>query len=255
MLNISIEPEKFRTFVSQTLGFKKTQLTDSSIVTFDGERVIVMCALAPDIFVLAEYAKSYFDKLEVNPIPTQVMLTQTLLKRLSSGFSGDKINITTDEEYWHITGAPTDDKVNEKLEAINQDKMAPYAYKATEVGLVPYKTQEDKIMKFLYHVQVPTDVFAGALPNEVKIIFDGKALKLDFSDTMGSRERPVPIIATQGELKPAEVYFNFEVIQQLVSLFTGNIWMSVNDSCVCLGQVNKDYSLSYVFASKIGSGQ
>jgi hypothetical protein len=268
MIKITTEPNKFKTFISQVLGYKKSPLTDTSIVTFDSEKAMVTCAIAPDIFVLGEYAKSYFDALEVNPVPQQIMITQTLLKnRLASGFSNDKITIETTNEDIKITGSELDDKVTEKLESINLDKIAPYAYIMTEVGLVPYKVEDKKTMKFIYQVQVPVDRFMDTLPEEVRIVFDTKlevpegetiakrtsTLNLMFKDTMGSRVRPVPILATQGEPKACTVVFNFDVLQSLISLFTGNVWISVNDDAICISQMNKDYSLSYVFASKEAS--
>jgi hypothetical protein len=265
MIKIVTEPNKLRSFISQVLGFKKSPLTDTSIVTFGSDKVVVTCAIASDIFVLAEYAKTYFDELIVQPVPEQLMITQTLLKnRLASGFSSDKITVETVNNQFRFTGSKFDDTTTENIESLNQDKIAPYAYIMTEVGLVPYKADDKKTMKFVYQVQVPVDKFMDTLPEEVKIVFETKlevpegetepqrvsTLNLEFKDTTGSRVRPIPILATHGEPKSCTVVFNFDVLQQLISLFTGNVWISVNDDAICISQMNKDYSLSYVFASK-----
>jgi hypothetical protein len=265
MIKITIEPNKFKTFISQVLGYKKSPLTDTSIVTFDGEKAMVTCAIAPDIFVLGEYANTYFNSLEVNPVPQQLMITQTLLKnRLASGFSNDKITVETTKEEIKITGSVLDDIVTEKLESVNLDKLAPYAYIMTEVGLIPFKANDKKSMKFNYQIQVPVDRFLDTLPEEVKLEFETKmekpegttedkrisTLNLNFKDTMGSRIRSIPVLATNGEPKSCTVVFNFDVLQSLISIFTGNVWLSVNDDAICISQQNKDYALTYVFASK-----
>ena len=187
------------------------------------------------------------------------MFTQTLLKnRLAYGFAGEKVTVTIDKEKFTFTGSDLDDKVTETRTAINADKVSPYQYAPLEAGLMPQKVvgQEKKVMKFQYQVLVPVERFTDNLPEQVIVTYNGKDLNLDFSDVMGTRKRLIPIKAThptslEDSKIESAVTFNFETLQQLITQFNGDIWLSINQSAVCISQVNVDYSLSYMFAAKI----
>lgn len=259
MVKLEVEPNRLTQFLQQSLAYSKTPMSDSSLIVFTPKKALINCNIASDLIVFAEYHKNYFISLEVDKEELFMSTVTQIKDRLGHGFKGEKITMLTDDENVIFQGTSTDDKVTEKLEVVNRDKISPYKYKPSEIGLLPQKFKEKGNpeggtipMPFDLQAQIPTSAFSD-LPTyeEITIKFDGKELKFLFNDTLGSRKRPVPIKKFFGDnQKKCEVKFNMKVLQSLIDHFSDEVWMSLNAGMAALSTTNKDYSLTYIFAAK-----
>jgi len=249
MFKISIEPNRLKSMLTQALKLKGgASPVDSVLITFSENGAKVRTALTKDTIVFANYYKSFFKTIEVEGDAEFMANTELVKKRLAYGFNGETITMQTDEEKLTITGEATDDKVTQKLDAINHEDKAPFEVEKTDIGLIPVK--EGQIMKFAFSVLVPVEKFTDALPYEQAVLTTNEKgeMFLNFKDELGERSRPIPYKTPNGKVEPTRILFNFKVFQELMSMFTGEVWLSGDKKKIVLSQTNSDYSLTYAFA-------
>ena len=250
MFKFTIEPNRLKSMFSQALRLKGgTSPIDSVLMKINSDGARFEARLAGDIMVLANYNKSFFKTLEVDKEEEFMVNTELVKKRLAYGFKGETITVQTDNEKVIITGDETDDRVTQKLDAISYENAVPFTYKKTEIGIVPEK--DGQLMTFAFSVLVPVDKFTDSLPyNEATLTTNenGKML-LNFTDELGERSRPIPY-KNPKKMEPTTILFNFEEFQALMSMFTGEIWLSGDEKKILLSQTNSDFSLTYAFAPK-----
>lgn len=249
MIKIVETPERLNTFFKQILAYSKNPMTDSAIVRFTNDAAIIESSLARDTLVYARYEKNFFITLEVSDKNELFMATATLVKdRLAYGFKAEKITFQTDKENVVITGSTEDDVVTEKLDEINHEKEAPFKSIMTEVGLLPVNPETDKVMEFNLQALIDPSKFTD-LPQYEEVQFDFKdgKLVLHLKDALGTRDRPIPF-KTTGTPSDIKASFQFKTIQQLITQFDKEVWISINNRCICLSTKNKDSALTYAFS-------
>ena len=268
MVKLTVEPVRLTQFLKQSLALGKSSVTEKTLVQFTPEKAVVACNLASDVIILAEYQKKYFKSLECAENEKFTATSSLVKDRLAHGFKGEQVTFSTDKEYVWIKGEGTDDTVKEKLEEINEECIASMNgklihYTDTDVGIIPYTNPEKTaFLPFDLQAQIEVARFSDLPEGEhVKFSFDGKNLTMFIEDQLGSRTRPLPIlghakenkivegIAVENKGKPIDVMFNMKLIQQLISQFEGNVWLSFNAGMVAIGQKNPDYSLTYIGAA------
>lgn len=251
MFKISVEPNRLKSMLSQALKLKGgASSVDSVLLTFSQEGAKVRTRLAADVLVFANYNKSFFKTLEVGGNGEFMANTELVKKRLAYGYSGETIHMQTDEEKVTITGEASDDIVTQKLDAINHDNDAPFEVRKTDMGLIP--ENDGKLMTFAFSVLVPVEKFTDALPYEEALLTtdeEGK-MSLNFKDELGERSRPILYKTPRGKVEPTRILFNFKTFQDLISMFTGEVWLSGDQKKIVISQTNSDFSLTYTFAPK-----
>jgi len=276
----------------QTLGYGKSPVKDQSLMIITPDGIKVAFGLAADVLVYAEYAKGYFKNLEVSNSteliadfnklnanttedermefvakyaddPRLLVATLSFVKeRLGYGFKGEEVTISIDKTKVYADGT---DNVDETRQAITKELLeakAPYTVTMTDIGLNMTPSAE-MANQSLFNLQalISTESFAD-LPTYDTVIFetDGKSITLHLGDQLGSRKRPVPI--KQYALNsvpqatpvgtPLRAKFNMKILQQLLSLFDGDLWLSINGGAIVLSQKQPDYALTYVIAAYEG---
>ena len=175
--------------------------------------------------------------------------TQLVKNRLAYGFSGESITMRTDEEKVTITGGHKgDDTVTQKLDIINDERVSPFGVEKTSIGLIP--TKDGKKMEFAFTVLVPVETFKDSLPYEHAILTTNEAgeMFLNFKDETGSRERPIIYKNPKANIKPTKIIFNYKTFIELISMFSGEVWLSGHETKVVISQTSAEFSLTYAHA-------
>ena len=235
--------------LSQVLKLKASSSpVDSVLINFSPEGAKVRTALTADIMVFADYNKDFFKSIKIDGDEEFMANTELVKKRLAYGFGGESITLRTDEEKVTITGQEEDDTVTQKLDAIDRDNISPFSVKKTSIGLIPEK--DGKQMTFAFTVLVPVEVFKDSLPYEHAILTtdeNGKMI-LSFKDETGDRKRPIVYKNPKAEIKPTKIIFNYKTFQELISMFTGEVWLSGDEKKIVISQTSAEFSLTYAHA-------
>ncbi len=266
MVKFSCEPNRLTQLLKQSLAEGKATISDTSLLKFTPEKVVINSQLSSDTVVFAQYSKSFFKSYEVEEEEEEFMATESLVKELEYGFKSENATFSTDAEKVYVIGDGTDDKVDEMLTAIDKKKEASMNgklvhVKETQIGMIPYTSpDETETIPFDLQALVSVERF-GDLPEyeQVSFVFDGSTLTMHFSTQLNGRHRTIPIEKyavdnkqLEGDAKntstPITIAFNMKLLQQLVTQFENKIWLSINDGMMIISQSNKDYSLSYMGA-------
>jgi len=267
-MKVEVEPQRLRNMFSQLLVYKGGGLVKSCPVVFTKNGVQVRAELAPDLMILANYSADYFIHYGVEE-NEPFTITESLLKeRLAYGFKGEKVTLWTDDEYIYIEGEEKDDKVKEKLTETNIPPFPLPVVVDKNTGLTTLRRKRDENgniitkedgspelepMPFAVRVLIPTSLFSD-LPSpsthpNVKIEFKNQEGYLKLEDVLGSRKRPV--VYSKGlEVNDLSVTFDLELMQRIMSQFTGEVWLSLSESFAYISQKNKDYMLTYLMGAK-----
>lgn len=252
MFEITLETNRLKSMLSQALKLKSgVSPVDAVLITFTPNGATVRTALVADLYVFADYYKAFFKSIKVEGEEVEFMAnTELVKKRLSTGFSGESITLRTDGEKIIITGSEVDDRVTQKLDAVDHSNDSPFSAQKTVIGLIPRK--EDRIMTFNFTVLVPVEKFTDAIDYEEAILTvdeNGKMF-LNFEDELGDRKRPILYKEAKGTIQPTKVIFNFKTFQELMSMFKGEVWLSGDETKLVISQTNSDFSLTYAHAPK-----
>lgn len=241
-MNIEITPLKLKKLCESVFNAKKS---DTSLIVFTPEGVMVNCLLSSDLLVLASFDKSYFATYEVQT-NTELMITKTLIDEVNDGIKADKVKLEITPEHF-IMSNPAEGHIRVKIEAIDGEKKAPFSMAKTEVGLVA--ALDGKLSAFNAQMLVPVDKFLGFKDVEfIRMIFDGQELRLEADKELSDKLQKVPIKRILPNAKPFNMMFQFDTLKSLISEFKGDVWISLNDTGISISQINEDYMLSYMFA-------
>ena len=249
MFEITLEPNRLKSMLSQVLKLKSgSSPVDSVLIKFTPEGAKVKTSLAADIMVFASYNKDFFKSIKVDGEEEFMANTELVKKRLAYGFSGETITMRTDEEKVIITGQAMDDRVTQKLDTISHDRDTPFGANETNIGLVPAK--DGKQMTFSFSVLVPVETFKDSLPYEHAILTTNEVgeMYLNFKDETGDRQRPIIYKNPKAEVKPTKIIFNYKTFQELISMFSGEVWLSGSEKIILISQTSTEFSLSYAHA-------
>lgn len=249
MFEITLEPNRLKSMLSQVLKLKAgSSPVDAVLINFTPDGAKVRTLLTADIMVFADYNKNFFKSIKVDGEEEFMANTELVKKRLAYGFGGESITMRTDEEKVTITGEQKDDTVTQKLDAINRDNIAPFGVEKQSIGLIPKRG--DKLMSFAFTVLVPVETFKDSLPYEHAILTtneDGK-MTLSFKDETGSRKRPIIYKNPKADINPTKIIFNYKTFQELISMFSGEVWLSGDEKKIVISQTSEDFSLTYAHA-------
>jgi hypothetical protein len=188
--------------------------------------------------------------------------------RIAYGFSGDELTITADATKLYADGTDHIDETRVGLTKELLEAKAPLTSSMTDIGLNLIPSQEvaeqmAKTGQHLFNLQalISTEAFSD-LPSYDTVIFDtdGTNLTMHLGDQLGNRKRPIPIkqyaLNNTPQASPAgtplKVKFNMKLIQQLLSQFDGDVWLSLNGGSMVLSQKYPEYCLTYVIAAYEG---
>lgn len=248
MTKFSIEPNRLKSFLSQVFAYKGSAITDQSIIDFTPNGVSVACLLNSTTLVYAKYNKTFFQDYESENKP--FMVNETLIKEISYGYSGEKVYITITENEIQIKGDSKDDTVKIKIDAVNDEKRSPNSASTSDIGLLPNKINTDEPFTTICQIKTTVEALTKKISTEnLNLTYENEVLKITLSDEIKSRERPLPVLQTTDKKQPFNLKFNTDAFQSLISQFTGEIWISINDLGIVFSQKNNDYSLSYALAS------
>jgi len=250
MIEITLEPNRLKSMLSQVMKLKSgSSPVDSVLINFTSEGAKVKTALTADVHVFAEYNKDFFKSIKVDSEEEQFMANTGLIKqRLAYGFGGESITMRTDEEKVTITGEKNDDIVTQRLDTINDEGVSNFSVEKTSIGLVP--TKEGKKTKCDFTVLVPVEIFKDSLPYEHAILTTNEAgeMWLSFKDETGSRRRPIIYKNPKANIKPTKIIFNYKTFQELISMFSGEVWISGSGVIILISQTSAEFSLTYAHA-------
>ena len=250
MIEITLEPNRLKSMLSQILKLKSgSSPVDSVLVNFSPKGAKVNTALTADIMVFAEYNKDFFKSIKVDSEEEQFMVnTELVKKRLAYGFSGETITMKMDDEVVTITGEKTDDIVTQRVDEINDERITSFGTEKTSIGLIP--TKNEKKVKVAFTVLVPVETFKDTLPYEHVILTTNEAgeMFLNFKDETGTRTRPIIYKNPKATVKPTKIIFNYKTFQELMSMFSGEVWLSGDEKIVVLSQTSAEFSLTYAHA-------
>ena len=249
MFEITLEPNRLKSMLSQVLKLKSgSGPVDSVLIKLTPEGAKVRTALTADIMVFANYNKDFFKSIKVENEEEFMANIGLVKKRLAYGFSGETITMRTDEEKVVITGEKTDDRVTQILDVVSHDRIAPFDVSKTSIGLIPEK--DGKQMTFAFSVLVPVETFKDSLPYEHAILTtnENSEMFLNFKDETGDRERPIIYKNPKAKIKPTKIIFNYKVFQELVSMFSGEVWISGDEKKILISQTSAEFSLTYAHA-------
>jgi len=257
MAKIRIEPVRLTSMGKQALGYGKSPIKDHCLVTFSPEGAKVAFGLAGDVLVYAQYNKEYFKAIDAASEEAFVFTLSLVKERLAYGFKGEEVTMHTDAQKVYLTGTTKDDTADEALTAVTTEMIeakAPFSVAMTDLGLVMDKLSEP----FNLQALISQDTFAD-LPVYETVTFDtdGKSLTMYLGDQLGNRKRPVTIKqyanANKPQVEPVgtplKVTYNMKLIQQLINIFDGDVWLSINGGALVLSQKQKDYALTYVISA------
>lgn len=251
MIKATLEPNRLRAMLAQAMKLKGgSGPVDSVLLNFTKDGVKTQTALQADIMVFAEYNRGFFKELEVTEEVEQFMANTGLVKkRLAFGFKGESITMKTDAEKVTFTGQENDDVVTQRLDTIDETRVAPFGVEKTSIGLVP--SQDGKVMPFAFSILVAVDNFKDSLPYEHAVLTttnDGK-VSLSFKDETGSRERTVVYKNPTARIQETEIIFNYKTFQELIAMFSGEVWLSGDSTKIVISQTSNEFSLTYAHAT------
>jgi len=249
-MKITAEPIRLTTFLKQAIGYNKAPINDTCLIKFIPTQAEIAFCLQSDVLIFANYNKNYFINLEAQE--EQFMASASLIKdRLAYGFKGEKIMLQTDAENVIITGEGNDDVASQKLEAVNEEKVAPFKCAMSDIGLLPAKM----VQPFNLQALISVESFNDLPPLEyVQFDFDGKELKINLADPLGKRSRKIPIKSyakdnipiKEAYGTPVKVSFQTKILQQLIGMFEGDVWISLTNGNISISNKTKDYALTYI---------
>jgi len=105
-------------------------------------------------------------------------------------------------------------------------------------------------MTFAFTVLIPVETFKDTLPYEHAILTTNEACEmfLNFKDETGTRTRPIIYKNPKATVKPTKIIFNYKTFQELISMFSGEVWLSGDEKIVVLSQTSAEFSLTYAHA-------
>jgi len=242
-MKTQITPIRLKNMLVASFGNKKAQVSDAAIIQFTPEGVAVNCQLASDIYVLAKYNKSYFNEYQVPLTNEFLMITKALMDEIDTGYTAEKINFETTDEHIVIS-EPSEGRVRVQIEAVDKSKITPFELVNTEVGIVP--GLDGKKSSFIAQMLVSTDKFMKVKAENVTLVFDGTEFTLELTKDLSDRTQKVTIVRLLPDAKPFRLEFILATLQGILSQFTGDVWLGINETGVCVSQKNADYSLTYL---------
>ncbi len=239
-MKMKIEPNRFKRMLENVLLYHGGTELDANVGVFTDKGVSFKDISLEVVTVIAMYGKKYFMEYEI--AEDGVAFSKSLLAQMRDSFKTDEsITVFTEGEKIHLAGKK--ERYEESLTIIEQVELPWEVVNDATLGVVPKKLNPE--------IQVLID--PGVLRNLPKTgdyLFrsDGEKLELIIEDEVGKYTKEITL-SKKEKLEEFEVRFESSYFNKVLSQFTGEVWLSMNEVAAVFSQKTKDFMLTYIVGS------
>jgi len=239
-MRVKIEPNRFRGMLENVLLHHGGTELDANVGVFTDKGVSFKDISLEVVSIVAIYDKKYF--MECDTEEENVAFSKSLLQQMTNSFKNDEgIAVFTEGEKIHLEGKK--ERYEESLTVIEQEELPWDIVNDVKLGAVPKNLNAE--------IQVLIDPgLIKNLPKAGDYLFrsDGDILELIIEDEIGKYTKEITP-SKKGILEEFEVTFESSYFDKVLSQFTGEVWLSMNEAAAVFSQKTKDFMLTYAIGS------